>query len=41
MIWLALSAGMVVAIAGLWWWSWRRRNQKPPRPKQPYREWKD
>lgn len=41
MIWLALSAGMVIAIACLWWWSFRRRKQKPPKPTQPYREWKD
>jgi hypothetical protein len=41
MIWLALSAGMVVAIAGLWWFAWLRRKHKPPKPSQPYREWKD
>ncbi len=41
MIWLALSVAMVLAIACLWWFSWRRRKEKPPKPSQPYREWKD
>lgn len=41
MIWLAFSAAMVVGIAGLWWFAWLRRKHKPPKPTQPYREWKD
>ena len=41
MIWLALSGGMVIAIALLWWFAWRDRDRKPPRPAKPYREWKD
>ena len=30
MIWLALSAAMILGIAGLWWFAWLRRNRKPP-----------
>jgi hypothetical protein len=41
MIWLGLSAAMVIAIALLWWRAWRQRKVKPPKPAQPYREWKD
>ena len=41
MIWLALSLGVIVAIACLWWFAMARRGEKPPRPRRPYREWKD
>jgi hypothetical protein len=41
MIWLALSFGVIIAIGCLWWFSWLRRNRQPPKPKRPYREWKD
>jgi hypothetical protein len=41
MIWLALSVGMIATIGCLWWRAWLRRNRKPPKPTQPYREWKD
>ena len=41
MIWLALSVGMIVSIGLLWWLAWRNRDQKPPKPTQPFREWKD
>jgi hypothetical protein len=41
MVWLGLSAAMLIAIVLLWWWAWRQRKVKPPKPTQPYREWKD
>jgi len=41
MIWLAFSMAMIVAIGCLWWFAWQRRNRQPPKPAQPYREWKD
>jgi hypothetical protein len=41
MIWLAFSVAVIVAIGCLWWFGWLRRNQKPPKPTRPYREWKD
>jgi len=41
MMWLAFSMAMIVAIGCLWWVDWRRRNRQPPKPAQPYREWKD
>jgi hypothetical protein len=41
MIWLALSVAVICAGGLLWWFAWQRRNRKPPKPSQPYREWKD
>jgi cytoskeletal protein RodZ len=41
MIWLALSAAVIVAIACLWWFAMRQRNRPPSKPTRPYREWKD
>lgn len=41
MIWLVLSAAVIVAGGLLWWFAWLRRNQKSRKPTQPYREWQD
>ena len=39
MWWLLLAVIPLAAIVGVWWYSWLRRNRKPPVPSKPYREW--
>jgi hypothetical protein len=41
--WLGIGVTVVVvlAVAGAFLNSWRKRGQKPPVPTRPYREWKD
>ncbi len=34
-------AAVVVFVGGLFLYAWLRRNRRPPKPTQPYREWKD
>jgi hypothetical protein len=41
--WIGIGTALVViaTVGGAFWVSWRKRKQKPPKPSQPYREWKD
>jgi len=41
--WIGIGVALAVtaALVGAFLTAWRKRNSKPPRPSQPYREWKD
>ena len=41
MMWLLVAVAPLAMILVLWWFGWLRRNRPPPRPRTPFRQWRD